>query len=79
MKYLPMNHYSSPLLGERAAAASQQHTLQSTSVEDDKKSVLQLRGLQSAVTEPGYTQGFAQENQVLRVPFTNHISCIFQA
>lgn len=72
-----MNHYGSPLLGEQAATGLQQHTLKSTSVEADKKSEVQRGGVQSAITELGYTQCFAQENQVPGVPFTNHISCIF--
>ena len=58
-----MNRYGSPLLGEQEATGLWQPTPKSTSVEADKKSVLQLRGVQSAITELAYTRGFAQENQ----------------
>lgn len=50
-----MNCYGSPLPGEH---------LKALGVEADKKSVLQLGGVQSAITELAYTQGFAQESQV---------------
>lgn len=57
-----MNSYGSPLPGEQAATGLQQHTLKSTSMEAGKNSVLQLRGVHSAITELAQTWSFAQEN-----------------